>query len=338
MRGGSPTERDVKIAVLFGGDSMERDVSVASAAQVVAALRQRGHEVVAVDALSGALDRAVEAAALQPRIAALPPDQTRPDGLPAGLLTPEVVAADLVFIALHGTTGEDGTLQGLYDLAGVRYTGSGRLGSALGWDKDVAKRLFRAASVPTPDWLMAPVSAERVADELGFPVIVKPSGQGSTVGLTLVNEPGELTAAIALAARFDSDVMIERYVAGRELTVGILDDEPLEVGEIIPSTGPIFDYTAKYQQGGAQEIFPASLTPALRSEARTLALAAHHSLRLASYSRVDFRMDADERLWCLEVNTLPGLSSGSLLPQSAAASGIGFDELCERIARAALSD
>ncbi len=336
MRGGSPAERDVKIAVLFGGDSMERDVSVASAAQVVAALRRRGHEVVAVDALTGALDTAAEAAALQPRIAALPPDQARPDGLPTGLLAPAVLSADLVFIALHGTTGEDGTLQGLYDLAGVRYTGSGRLGSALGWDKDVAKHLFRAAAVATPDWLMAPASAQQVAEELGFPVIVKPSGQGSTVGLTLVNEPGELVAAITLAARFDRDVMIERYVAGRELTVGILDGEALEVGEIIPATGPIFDYTAKYQQGGAQEIFPARLTPALRNAARELAMAAHHSLKLSSYSRVDFRMDADERLWCLEVNTLPGLSSGSLLPQSAAAGGVGFDELCERIARAAL--
>jgi D-alanine-D-alanine ligase len=328
----------LKIAVLFGGDSMERDVSVASAAQVVAALRRRGHEVVAVDALVGALDASQEHAALQPRIAPLPPDQTTRSGLPGGLLAPQVLAADMVFIALHGTTGEDGTLQGLYDLAHVRYTGSGTLGSALGWDKDVAKRMFRSAGVPTPDWLMAPVTVEAVAAQLAFPVIVKPNGQGSTVGLSLVREPAGLADAIAVAARFDTEVMVERYVPGRELTVGILDDQPLEVGEIIPASGPIFDYTAKYQQGGAQEIFPADITAQQRAAVQDLGLAAHRCLKLSSYSRVDFRMDEAGRLWCLEVNTLPGLSSGSLLPQSAAASGISFDELCERIARGALGD
>jgi D-alanine-D-alanine ligase len=322
----------LKIAVLFGGDSMERDVSVASAAQVVAALRRRGHEVVAVDALSGALDASQESHALQPRIAPLPPDRTTRTGLARGLLDPEVLAADLVFIALHGTTGEDGTLQGLYDLAHVRYTGSGTLGSALGWDKDVAKRQFRAAGVPTPDWLMAPVTAEQVSETLGFPVIVKPNGQGSTVGLTMVSEPAGLADAIALASRFDDEVMIERYIAGRELTVGILDGQPLEVGEIIPVSGPIFDYAAKYQQGGAQEIFPAVITDEQRVAAQELGLAAHRCLKLASYSRVDFRMDEAGRLWCLEVNTLPGLSAGSLLPQSARACGISFEELCERIA------
>jgi D-alanine-D-alanine ligase len=238
---------------------------------------------------------------------------------------------------MHGGSGEDGTVQALLDLAGIAYTGSGKLGSALGWDKDVAKRLFLAAGVPTPDWLMAPVSPDVVAKRLGYPLIVKPNGQGSTVGLTLVKTPAELNSAIELAAGFDSEVMIERYIAGRELTVGILEDQALAVGEIIPRTGPIFDYAAKYQAGGAEEIFPADLTAEQTARAQDLALRVHRSLKLDTYSRVDFRMDEQGDLWCLEVNTLPGLTAASLLPRAAAAVGIGFPELCERICRGALA-
>src|SRR5690606_22521927 len=153
----------------------------------------------------------------------------------------------------------------------------GVLGSAVGMDKEISKRLFRAAGVPTPEWLTAPVDAETVAAELGFPVIVKPNAEGSTVGLTLVREPGELDAAIAAAAEFDRTVLIERYVAGRELTVGVLEDRALAVGEIISATGPIFDYQAKYQAGAAQEIFPADLTPQQTERARELALRAHRA-------------------------------------------------------------
>jgi D-alanine-D-alanine ligase len=151
-----------------------------------------------------------------------------------------------------------------------------------------------------------------------------------------VRTPAELDAAIALAAGFDSQVMLERYIDGRELTVGILDDEALAVGEIIPTTGPIFDYAAKYQAGGAEEIFPADLTPKQTARAQELALRVHRALKLTTYSRVDFRMDADGGLWCLEVNTLPGLTAASLLPRAAAAVGISFPDLCERICRGAL--
>src|SRR5690606_37326292 len=258
--------------------------------------------------------------------------------LPAVVSRPDLREADLVFLALHGGTGEDGTVQAVLDLAGIVYTGSGRIGSALGMDKDVSKRLFLAASVPTPDWLMAPASTEAVAERLGFPVIVKPNGQGSTVGLSLVERPEDLQSAIEEATRYDDAVMIERYIAGRELTVGILDDEALAVGEIIPriGTGQIFDYASKYQVGGADEIFPADVTPETARRAQELGLAAHRALKLDCYSRADFRMDADGGLWCLEMNTLPGLTSGSLLPRSAAAVGISFDELCERICLSAL--
>jgi D-alanine-D-alanine ligase len=327
----------LKIAVLFGGDSMERDVSIASASQVVRALRGRGHEVIAYDSGRGRLTAADEQRLFAGKIDHRPPDKSAVASLPTVVSAPDLADVDLVFLAMHGGSGEDGTVQALLDLAGIPYTGSNKLGSALGWDKDVAKRLFLAAGVPTPHWLMAPASASAVAQRLGFPLIVKPNGQGSTVGLTLVRTPPDLEAAVELAGGFDSSVMLERYIDGRELTVGILDDEPLAVGEIIPSTGPIFDYAAKYQAGGAEEIFPADITPEQAARAQDLALRVHRALKLESYSRVDFRMDKDGGLWCLEVNTLPGLPAGSLLPRAAAAVGIDFPELCERICRGALA-
>ena len=327
----------LRIAVLFGGDSMERDVSIASASQVVGALRSRGHEVISFDSGRGRLSGPDEQRLFAGRIDRLPPEKDAVASLPTVVSAPDLADVDLVFLALHGGSGEDGTVQALLDLAGVPYTGSGRLGSAVGWDKDVAKRLFLAAGVPTPDWLMAPQTADVVEHRIGFPLIVKPNGQGSTVGLTLVKSKSELDDAIKLAASFDDAVMIERYVPGRELTVGILEDRALAVGEIIPKTGPIFDYAAKYQAGGAEEIFPAQLTPEQTARAQDLALRVHRALKLDVYSRVDFRMDPDGGLWCLEVNTLPGLTSGSLLPRAAAAVGISFPELCERICRGALA-
>lgn len=331
----------LKIAVLLGGTSEERDVSIASGAQVVAALRRRGHQVVTVDTALGLLDEDAERALLEARVGLEPPERTalvRMRGQDAGavLSRAQLGDQDLLFLALHGGTGENGTLQTLLDLVELRYTGSGRVGSAVAMDKDLSKRLFRAAGVPTADWLMAPVDAQTVADTLGFPVIVKPSQQGSTVGLSKVSRAEDLQPAIELALRYDREVMIERFVAGRELTVGVLGDQPLAVGEIVLGQSGVFDYTSKYQPQGAVEVFPAEVSPEIAEEARRLALAAHRALKLDGYSRADFRLDAEGRLWCLEVNTLPGMTATSLLPQSAAAVGIDFDELCERICRLAL--
>jgi len=327
----------LKIAVLFGGDSMERDVSIASGAQVVSALRGRGHQVTAVDAEHGLLSAADEAREFSRGIDRKPPAAVRGSGM-AGVVA-ELARGDfdVVFLAMHGTRGEDGTLQSLLEVHGLAYTGSGPLGSALAWDKAVSKQIFAHAGVATPPWLEAPASIEDVQRAIGFPVIVKPSGQGSTVGLTKVDRPDQLEAAIGHAGQFDGRVLIERYIAGRELTIGVLGGEALCVGEIIPVAGDIFDYEAKYQPDAAQEIFPAAITDALAERVGLLALRAHEALRLSHYSRADFRLDADDGLWCLEVNTLPGLSRGSLLPQSAAARGIGFGELCERICRLALA-
>ena len=331
----------LKIAVLLGGTSEERDVSIASGAQVVAALRRRGHQVVTVDTALGLLDEDAERALLEARVGLEPPERTalvRMRGQDAGavLSRAQLGDQDLLFLALHGGTGENGTLQTLLDLAELRYTGSGRVGSAVAMDKDLSKRLFRAAGVPTADWLMAPVEAQAVAETLGFPVIVKPSQQGSTVGLSKVSRAEDLQPAIELALRYDREVMIERFVAGRELTVGVLGDQPLAVGEIVLGQSGVFDYTSKYQLKGAVEVFPAEVSSEIAEEARRLALVAHRALKLDGYSRADFRLDAEGRLWCLEVNTLPGMTATSLLPQSAAAVGIDFDELCERICRLAL--
>ena len=328
----------MKIAVLFGGTSTERDVSVATGSQVIGVLRQAGHEVIAVEASRGVLLPEHEHRILSEHIDRVPPGEAQASELrlPAIVTNASFKDLDLIFLAMHGGIGEDGTIQGLLELAGVPYTGSDALGSALAMDKDVAKRLFLAAGVPTPRWLMAPATPEDIDGQLGYPVIVKPNGQGSTVGLSLVADPATLADAIDLAAGFGGQVMLEQYIPGRELTVGILDDTALAVGEIIPATGGIFDYTAKYQAEAAQEIFPADLSESETERVQAFALIAHRALKLASYSRVDFRLDPDGGFWCLEVNTLPGLTAGSLLPKSAAAVGIGFPELCERICLACI--
>ena len=243
--------------------------------------------------------------------------------------------ADVIFLALHGGRGEDGTIQALLDLGGIPYTGSGHLASALAMDKDLAKQLFLQAGVPTPAWRMTPVDSSDVMMAIGYPCIVKPSKQGSTVGLSLVRSSEELAEAIALAARFDDEVMVEQFIAGRELTVAILGDHALPVGEIIPRH-ELYDYECKYTPGMAREVFPADLTA---DEARTvqdLALRASRALKLRGCARIDFRMDAQGTFWCLEANTLPGMTQLSLVPQAAAAAGISFPELCERIVSLAL--
>jgi D-alanine-D-alanine ligase len=331
----------MRVAVLFGGTSAERDVSIASGAQVVKALRQGGHEVMAIDTARGALGPAEEQRLLTAGVSPAPPGEDELATVRAGSSGSLLAGADLrdidvVFLVLHGGTGEDGTIQALLDLTGIPYVGSGHRASATAMDKDVSKRLFRAAGVPTADWLMAPADADEVERALGYPVVVKPNKQGSTVGLTVVKSREQLQPAIDEAFRHDDEVMLERFVPGRELTCGILGDQALAVGEIIPRRSEIFDYESKYQEGGAEEVFPADIPEETAARVRELSLRAHRALKLEGFSRVDFRMDAEGGLWCLEVNTLPGMTATSLLPQSAAAAGIAFPELCERICRLAL--
>jgi len=328
----------LRIAVLMGGTSAERDVSLASGIRITEALRSLGHEVVAVDTVAGVLTPAEEQHLLAGSVVkTAPPDSkalVRMNAAMQGTLK-SLPKADVLFLALHGGQGEDGTLQALLDLTGVPYTGSGHLASALAMDKDLAKHLFRAAGVPTPDWLMAPVTVDEVRSTLGFPVIVKPSKQGSTVGLSIVKQPEELQAAIDEAFLHDDEVMIERFIAGRELTVGILGDVALPVGEII-AKHEIYDYECKYTPGMAVEEFPAKLSDEETRELQDLARRAFVALKLRGYARIDFRMAADGLFYCLEANTLPGMTQTSLIPQAAAAAGISFKELCNRIVQLAL--
>ncbi|HVC29850.1 MAG TPA: D-alanine--D-alanine ligase [Steroidobacteraceae bacterium] len=330
----------MKIAVLFGGTSEERDVSIASAAQVIPALRGLGHEVLAVDTATGRLDGAAEERLLTRGVGPQPPSGSSLAGMKQGApaLAAETAAmrdVDVVFIALHGGAGEDGRIQAVLDLAGLPYTGSNHIASATAMDKDLSKRLFRAAAVPTADWRMAPVAPGEIAAALGWPVVVKPNKQGSTVGLSVVRSPDALPAAMTLAQRYDDEVMVERFIPGRELTVGVLEGRALPVGEIL-APGEVFDYRAKYQAGGAREIFPADLSPEIAARIQGLAVRAHAALKLGAYSRIDFRMDEQGGIWCLEANSLPGMTAASLLPQAARAAGIGFPELVERICRAAV--
>ena len=334
----------------MGGTSAERDVSLASGVRVAEALRSRGHEVLSVDTAHGILSASDEQAMLAGKIVkTIPPDVQGLVRLNAQLPSTlrSLPQTDVVFLALHGGQGEDGTLQALLDLTGVPYTGSGHLASALAMDKDLSKHLFLAAGVPTAKWRMAPLGtgdrgtgtgddfAAEVMREVGLPVVVKPSKQGSTVGLSVVRDIAKLQAAIDEAFKYDDEVMVEQFIPGRELTVGILGDEALPVGEIIP-VHEIYDYECKYTAGMAREIFPADLTAEETRTVQDLARRAFRALKLGGYARIDFRMAPDGVFYCLEANTLPGMTALSLIPQAAVAAGISFPELCERIVQLAL--
>ncbi|HET6837003.1 MAG TPA: D-alanine--D-alanine ligase [Gemmatimonadales bacterium] len=330
----------MRVTVLTGGTSAERDVALASAVQVIGALRSRGHEVAVVDTARGYIPQADESALLSSVVGTEPPPIAQLQSLERGLLLTglanlaAVRDADVLFLALHGGRGEDGTIQTLLEMIGVPYTGSGRLGSAMAMDKDISKRLFQHVGVSTAPWVMAPAARNVVGRQFGWPVVVKPSKQGSTVGLSVVKSPNEYEAAVALARQYDDEVMIEAFVPGRELTVGVLEGRALAVGEIIPRH-EIFDYECKYTPGMSQEVFPADLPKAISDECSRLSLLAHEALKLGGYSRVDFRLTPAGDLFCLEVNTLPGMTATSLLPQAARAVGIEFPELCEQICRVA---
>ena len=323
----------------MGGTSDERDVSLASGVQVARALREAGHDVVTVDTVRGVLGAADEARLLGEGVDSAPPDIGELKNLDEShtiALTrdPSLGEVDVFFIALHGGSGEDGTIQGLLDVADVAYTGSDRLGCALSMDKEVTKRLLRDAGIPTPDWLTGNRTAEDVEQALGLPVIVKAAAGGSSLRLVLAHDRAELVSAIEESETWDDVVLFERYHSGRELTVGVVGHRPLPVGEVIPEH-EIFDYECKYQPGMAQEVFPADIPIELAERLQKLALQVHVALRMRDFSRVDFIVDDDGGVWCLEANALPGLTANSLLPKAALAGGESFTELCDRIVRLA---
>lgn len=351
----------MNVLVLMGGGSAEREISLKTGAGIVEALRERGHHVLAGDPATGRLGSG------DPRL-----ELAGPSAGSSGPRAPLSVLADLtetlvnadkeaaridvVLVALHGGMGEDGTLQTLLELAGRTYTGSGPLASGLAMNKVLAKRLFVWAGVPTPEWLdlaaddaralareviaSAPGSAlaapARLAHLGGPPIVVKPTSQGSTIGLTIVESWPELPEAVELAAGFDESVLFERYVPGRELAVGILGDQALPVVEIEPTKG-VYDYECKYTSGMSRYTCPARLPEEVTRRVHLVALTAFETLGCADFGRVDIRLAPDQQPYVLEVNTIPGMTATSLLPMAASAVGISYEELVERMCELAMT-
>ena len=336
----------MKIVVLMGGTSAEREVSLATGEAVASALVKAGHEVRRIDTAFGA--RQLTQEATPHRVGPEPP---RPSDLPQAqgtlaiesVKTPSVKETDAVFLALHGGFGENGGVQSVLDMLGVAYTGSGPLASAAAMDKDMAKRLFLHAGVSTPPWFVlrrteagdAGNAMGRVVSEFGLPCVVKPNDQGSSVGMTIVQEKGQFEEALGLASDYGEELLVEAYIPGRELTVSILEGHDLPVIEIVPNQG-IYDYTSKYTAGMTRYEVPADIPEQTAREAKRQGLKAFQALKCRDYARVDFRLSPEGQLFCLEVNTLPGMTATSLVPKAAAAAGIAFPDLCRILAEMAM--
>ena len=341
----------MNIIVLCGGLSTERDVSISSGVGVTRALRERGHKAVLVDLFFGytgtytdprevfdapAQELRFSVGESAPDLEAVRASRAQTD---AGRIGPGVIelcrAADLVFLALHGEEGENGKLQATFDLYGIRYTGSGYLGSALAMNKTLSKTLFRAGGVPTPEGITVYRDQPPYA-EIGFPCVVKPCSGGSSVGTSIVERAEDYPKALEEAFRYEDAVIVERYVRGRELTVGVLDGEAMPVIEIIPKSG-FYDYKNKYQAGLTEELCPAPITPEQTAEAQALACRVSELLMIDAYCRADFLMEEGSgTMYCLEANSLPGMTPTSLIPQMAREMGMSFGALCERIIEASL--
>jgi D-alanine-D-alanine ligase len=298
--------KKLKIAVLMGGPSAEREVSLRSGTAVANALMATGAKVVPIDVRDSSFT--------------MPTD------------------VDAAFVALHGTFGEDGTLQRMLEDSGIAYTGSGPEASARAFDKIAAKAEFLAAGISTPKYEVfnRGHTDPRCVASLGFPLVVKPARQGSSVGISIVQEQGDFEEACQIAWRYDDHLLIEQFIAGRELTVGILDGRALPVVEVRPKHG-FFTYKAKYTEGQTEYLVPAPLDPHTESQTKALALRAHDCLGCRDYSRVDLILAETGELFVLEVNTIPGFTETSLVPKAAQAAGMEFSELCTRLLQMALA-
>lgn len=341
----------MKIVVLAGGLSTERDVSLVSGAGICRTLRERGHEAFLLDVYLGfpydankleevfslpnaGLEIAEGIKTTEPDLVAI--KSSREDQSDC-FLGPNVIdicrLADIVFMGLHGDVGENGKLQATFDILGIKYTGPNYLGSALAMDKGIAKKIFKISGVPTPLGTSIKKAQKDVAlEELGLslPVVVKPCSGGSSIGVYIVNTEEEYQEAIEKSFKYEDEVVIEPYIKGREFACGIIDGKALPVIEIIPKTG-FFDYANKYQAGATEEICPAPIPDEIAEKMQRATELAFKSLKLDIYSRADFLLDENGNIYCLEVNTLPGMTATSLLPQEAKAAGIEYGELCELI-------
>jgi len=325
----------MKVAVLMGGRSSEREISLRTGRGIAQALRNLGHETLSIDAADGGLLPAGDEEKGAPPLTAIEP------AAETAIARPETLArADVVFIALHGSIGENGTLQALLDLTGRPYTGSGMLASAVAMHKAMSKRVFESAGIPTPAWQLLPAEASEgdveVARLGGLPLVVKPNEEGSSVGLTIVTETAGLAQALHDAAPY-GEILVERYIEGRELTVSLLGDQILPIVEIRPKSG-LYDYHSKYTRGASEYFCPADLPAPLAERVGRLGLEAARVLGCRGVSRVDFRLDRNDEPWCLEVNTIPGMTPTSLVPMAAKAIGMSYDQLVGRMLDLAVED
>ncbi len=333
----------MKIAVLCGGLSNERDVSITSGSCVARALRERGHKVVLVDIFLGYKGEfqdanelfETEQADFTYSVSEEAPDLDKlleeSNGIRIGANVIDICkAADICYLALHGEEGENGKLQATLDMYGIKYTGSGYIGSALAMNKELSKIQFKANGIPTPPGIILE-AGKKPYDEVGFPCVVKPCSGGSSVGTSVVYNREEYESAVDLAFKYEDHVLVEKFVKGRELTVGIMDGKAMPVIEIIPKSG-FYDYKNKYQAGFTEEICPAPISAEDTDRVQRLAEKVMQALMVDVYCRADFLMDeTDGELYCLEANTLPGMTPTSLIPQMAAEQGMNFGEVCEKI-------
>lgn len=331
-----------RVLVLMGGLSEERQISLKTGLSVYRSLDRARFEVEAFD--YGGVGRLPVGAPPSPQDLF---EQTRSCLKPLSQATKELIEyltgpqrPEVVFIALHGPYGEDGTLQGTLDLLGLPYTGSGVLASALALNKALSKRLFSAENIPTPPFiLVSDVEAGSfVSEYLSLPLIVKPNRQGSTIGVTVVEQKEDLAKALKTALRFDREALIERFIRGREITASVLGNEQpqaLPLIEIVPKSG-FYDYHSKYTPGATEYIVPARLEKNQAEEAQRTALRAYKALGCSGFARVDMIACDDGSLWVLEVNTIPGMTETSLFPKAAAAAGLSFSQLLSQIIDLAL--
>ena len=340
----------MNIAVLAGGTSSEREISIVSGTQVAHALRSRGHQVFLADVFGGFEDIQAEEAFsreqdIEQAVAYMHGFDEKISEIRSNrrsLIGPGILdlclRADAVFLALHGSNGEDGRLQAAFDLLGITYTGSNYLGSALAMDKETSKQLFRENRVPTPEGFVLRRTDEILPPDqngVGLPCVVKPSCGGSSVGVSIAWRPQEYAAALEAAFGYEEVLIVEHYIEGREFSVGMVDGEAYPVIEIAPLEG-FYDYVNKYKPGSTIETCPAQISPELTVKMQQAALAACKALRLDSYGRVDIMMDKNENIYCLEANSLPGMTPTSLLPQEAQAKGLDFPALCEKLVMVSL--
>lgn len=332
----------MNIVVLCAGISTEREVSINTGSKVCDALRTKGHNAVMLDVFFGTKDTDIFAKAekeynidfAKEEISSYNSKVEEEKANRVGFFGENVLelcsASDMVFMALHGESGENGKVQATFDLLGIKYTGTGCLGSAMAMDKGISKQIFMANNIPTPKGVWLTKGEPDSLEEIGMtvPCVVKPCCGGSSVGVTIVNDEDEYNKALEESFKYEDEVVIEQYVKGREFSIGVIDGEALPIIEIIPKEG-FYDYTNKYIAGMTEEICPAQLNEEWTITMQKLAVDVYEALKLESYARIDFLMEEDGSMYCLEANTLPGMTATSLLPQEAQAMGIDFPSLCD---------